>query len=140
MAIRFQLLLAAAFVLTSVGCGPFFVKPGSQPSKNEPPPPPVEITASTRKEAVAKITQSLKDKPDKRVFRVPGDHGWIEEYEVIKVEDIGVETVLVGKRKIPKNQMTVRITSKVSRWKFYGDKTKGEPAVRQDVTTRRYNF
>lgn len=139
MAIRFQMLLAAALILTSASCGPFFVKPGSQSRKNEPPPP-AEITASSREEAVGKITQSLKDKPDRRVFRSPGDHGWIEEYEVIKVEDIGAETVLAGKRRTPVNQITVRITSKVTRWKFYGDKTKGEPAVRQNVTTRRYNF
>ncbi|HVJ47104.1 MAG TPA: hypothetical protein VM511_12000 [Luteolibacter sp.] len=140
MAIRFQKLLAAAFIFTSVGCGPFFVKPGSQPQKDEPPPPPVKITASSRKEAVAKITEGLREKPEKRVFRVPGDHGWIEEYEVIKVEDLGVETVLVGKRKTPTNQITVRITSKITRWKFYGDKKKGDPAIRQDSTIRRYNF
>jgi len=139
MAIRFQKLLAAAFVLTSVGCGPFFVKPGTQVAKAEPPPA-VKITASSRKEAVAKITESLREKPEKRVFRVPGDHGWIEEYEVIKVEDMGVETVLVGKRKAPTNQMTCRITSKITRWKFYGDKKKGDPAIRNDVSIRRYNF
>jgi hypothetical protein len=139
MAIRFQNLLAAAFIVTSVGCGPFFVKPGSQPQKADPPPV-TEITAATRKEAVSKITASLREKPTTRTYRAPGDHGWIEEYEVIKVEDIGVETVLAGKNKTPRNQITVRVTSKVTRWKVYGDKKKGDPAIHQDVTTRRYNF
>ena len=139
MRIHFKKLLAGAFVLTSVGCGPLFVKPGSQAEKPEPPPV-AKITASSRNEAVAKITQQLRKKPEKRVFRVPGDHGWIEEYEVIKVEDLGVETVLVGKRKTPTNQITVRITSKITRWKFYGDKKKGDPAIRQDSSIRRYNF
>jgi len=136
---HFLKLLAGAFIVTSVGCGPFFVKPGTR-TEEAAPPPVVEITAATRKEAVAKITESLREKPTKRVFRVPGDHGWIEEYEVVKVEDIGVETVLIGKRKIQKNQITVRVTSKVTRSKFYGDKKKGEPSIHQDVSTRRYNF
>lgn len=139
MAIRLHGVLTAAFLFTVVGCGPFFVKPGSQ-SRNVEPPPPVEVTAATRKEALEKITASLKEKPGKRVFKAPGDHGWIEEYEVLKVEDAGVETVLIGKRKRPVNEMTVRITSKVTRWKFYGDKTKGDPVIRQDTNTRRYHF
>jgi hypothetical protein len=138
MPIHFKTLLVAGFVFTSASCGPFFVKPGSQ-TKAEPPPVQ-DITAGSRKEALAKITESLRKKPDHRVFKAPGNHGWIEQYEMLKVEDAGAETVQVGKRNTPVNQLTCRITWKVSRWKTYGEKTKGEPDVRQVVTTRRYNF
>lgn len=139
MAIRFQKPLAVALLLLVTGCGPFFVKPGSRKEKAEPPPV-TEVTASTREEVLAQVTSTFRKKPERRVYRVPGDHGWIEEYELLKIEDLGVESVLVGKRKTPKNQMTCRITSKVTRWKFYGKKTKGEPDVREVVEIRRYNF
>lgn len=137
MANHFPKLLACLLVLISTGCGPFFVKPGTPKSE---PPPAREVTASSRREAVAAITKSLREKPEVRVFKAPGNHGWIEEYQLIKVEDMGVKTVLVGKKQYPVNQMSCRITSQVTRWKTYNDKKKGEPSVRQVVTTKNYSF
>ena len=134
---RFQKLPVIALILIATGCGPLLKQPGTGTTET---PAVAKVTATTRQDAIAKIEESLRKKPEQRVFKAPGDHGWIEEHELVNVEDIGIEPVRAGKPKIPMTQMTVRITSKVTRWKTYGGKKKGEPNVRQTSTIRRYNF
>lgn len=122
--------LAALFALSAAACS------AVKPAKSESPPAEVQVSASTRQQAVALIEKDLLKKGTRaRNYAGGANDGWVEEIKFLKLEEVKTEPLKGGKHRI-----TCRETRQVSRWKTYNGKKKGEPNVRMDESLHHYIF
>ena len=119
--------LAALLALSAAACSP--VAPAAPPSD-------MQVSASTRQQALALIEKDLlKQGTRARTYAGGPNDGWIEEVNFLKLEEVRTEPVKGGK-----HRLVCRETREIRRWKTYSGKKKGEPIVRMDESLHRYIF